>query len=353
MYALDAQPLQLREQVEHVATRFVELPHGPDVRKWGTAGYPQPNILVGCAKTNHELILVLGKGFSKDAAYQITVESVGDFAQDEIVNVHGDLAVCSIAETPQKYDICPVSKKKILPEQAQDASPRTLILAIETATDVSSVALFDAGRLIALRENHASRTHARLATVLIEGMLSDLELKMVDLSAVVVAKGPGSYTGLRVGVSVAKGLCMALDIPLLSVGSLEALAWSVGDFAKALDAHICAMIDARRMEVFAQCFDSQLSALGNPQAEIIEAGAYAEALSTQRMLFVGDGAEKCRGILEAHPNAIVLGNRLSSAAFLGTLAHRQLELGLVEDLMTFEPFYLKEFVATLSTKKVL
>jgi tRNA threonylcarbamoyladenosine biosynthesis protein TsaB len=264
-----------------------------------------------------------------------------------------DLAVCSIAETPQKYDICPVSKKKNLSDKAQAAPVPIRILAIETATDVSSVALFEDGRLIALRENHASRTHARLATVMIEGMLSDLELRPSDLAAIAVAKGPGSYTGLRVGVSVAKGLCMALDIPLLGVGSLEGLAWSVRDFAQAVDAGICAMIDARRMEVFAQSFDSQVNALGVPEAEIIEAGAYRGVLEAGRVIFVGDGAEKCRSILEAHPHAIVLGSRLSSAAHIGGLAHRRLLLGQVEDLVTFEPFYLKEFVATLSTKKVL
>lgn len=227
------------------------------------------------------------------------------------------------------------------------------ILAIETATDVSSVAIFEDGVLKALQENHANRTHARLVTVMVERMLQDLEWKTTDLSAVAVAKGPGSYTGLRVGVSVAKGLCMALDIPLLSVGSLEALASSVVDIASVLDANICAMIDARRMEVFAQCFDHHGVAIDLPEAKIVEEGAYMAMLADRKLLFVGDGAEKCRSILTAHANAVVLGSRLSSAQHMGKVAHERLLSGEVEDLVTFEPFYLKEFVATLSTKKIL
>lgn len=227
------------------------------------------------------------------------------------------------------------------------------ILAIETATDVSSVALFEEGRLVALQENHSNRTHARLVTVMIDRILQDLELRPQDLSAVAVAKGPGSYTGLRVGVSVAKGLCMALEIPLLSVGSLEALAWSVQDIAAAMQAHICPMIDARRMEVFVQRFDEEGNALSTTEAKIMDEQAFSQELEKGKLIFVGDGAEKCRPIFAGNPNAVVLGTRLSSAAYMGAIAHRRLLAGEVEDLVTFEPFYLKEFVATLSTKKIL
>jgi tRNA threonylcarbamoyladenosine biosynthesis protein TsaB len=246
-----------------------------------------------------------------------------------------------------------VSKKKNLQAEAADLLPKVRILAIETATNVSSVALFEDGLLVALQENHANRTHARLVTVMIERLLQDLDLRPTDLSAVAVAKGPGSYTGLRVGVSVAKGLCMALDIPLLSVGSLEALAWSVVDVAQAIEAQICPMIDARRMEVFVQLFDVQGHATSGAEAKIMEEGAFADILATGKVLFVGDGAEKCRALWADNPQALVLGTRLSSAAYMGAIAHRNLLAGEVEDLVTFEPFYLKEFVATLSTKKIL
>ena len=146
---------------------------------------------------------------------------------------------------------------------------------------------------------------------------------------------------------------MALDIPLLSVGSLEALALSVTDFAQRIQAWICPMIDARRMEVFAQLFDDQGAAQGEAEAKIMEDAAFADLLAQRKVIFVGDGAEKCRELFAANANAIVLATRLSTAASMGAVAHRRLLAGEVEDLVTFEPFYLKEFVATLSKKKVL
>lgn len=254
-----------------------------------------------------------------------------------------------------------MSRKKNLNSDPEGLAPARRILAIETATEVSSVALFEDGRLVGLRENHANRTHARLVTVMIDRLLQDLEWTPRDLSAVCVAKGPGSYTGLRVGVSVAKGLCMALDIPLLSVSSLEALAWSVRDVAAAMGAQICPMIDARRMEVYTQAF--VVGGLGEmagipipenePHALIVEAGSLEEEFRQSRVILVGDGAAKCAEVFAGQPNAIILGDRLSSAAHLGLVADRHLQVGKFEDLVQFEPFYLKEFVATLSTKKVL
>ena len=246
-----------------------------------------------------------------------------------------------------------MSKKKNLDQVHSQAESKVRILAIETATDVSSVALFEDGKLVSLQENHSNRTHARLVTVMIERLLQDMELKAADLDAVCVARGPGSYTGLRVGVSVAKGLCMALDIPLLSLSSLEALAWSVADFAVKMDAWICPMIDARRMEVFTQLFDPQLKTTDEPIALIVAETAFQAELSKGRILFLGDGAAKCEPILGQHPNAIVLDDRVSSAASMGKAAQRKFEAGDHEDLITFEPFYLKEFVATLQKKKVL
>ncbi len=246
-----------------------------------------------------------------------------------------------------------MSKKKNLDQVNPQTDSKVRILAIETATDVSSVALFEDGILVSLQENHSNRTHARLVTVMIERLLQDMELKASDLNAVCVARGPGSYTGLRVGVSVAKGLCMALDIPLLSLSSLEALAWSVVDFAAKMDAWICPMIDARRMEVFTQLFDSQLHSSNEPIALIVEENAFQEELAKGKILFLGDGAAKCEPILGQHPNAIVLGDRVSSAASMGKAAQAKFESGDHEDLVTFEPFYLKEFVATLQKKKVL
>jgi tRNA threonylcarbamoyladenosine biosynthesis protein TsaB len=246
-----------------------------------------------------------------------------------------------------------VSEKKNLNATAAEPGSKVRILAIETATDVSSVALAEDGRLVAIQEIHANRSHARLVTVMTERLLADMDWQAADLSAVCVAKGPGSYTGLRVGVSVAKGFCLALDIPLLSLGSLEALAWSVADVARHLDAWICPMIDARRMEVFTQLFDSNLQPVNAPEALIVGEGAFAEQLEKGRLIFLGDGAAKCRPLLASHPHAVFLEERLSSAASMVGAAHQRFLAGMHEDLITFEPFYLKEFVATLSQKKIL
>lgn len=243
-------------------------------------------------------------------------------------------------------------KKNLIPNAVQPVS-RTRILCIETATDVSSIALFEDGNLITLQENHAHRTHARLVTVMIQRMLHDVGMQPADLSAVCVARGPGSYTGLRVGVSVAKGLCMALDIPLLSLGSLEALALSVSDLASVLDAWVCPMIDARRMEVFTQLFDTSLHPIDEPAAMIVSEGAFQAMSKEKKLILLGDGAAKCRPLLAGQDHVILLEQRISSAASMGQAAHERFMKGRHEDLVTFEPFYLKEFVATLSQKKVL
>jgi tRNA threonylcarbamoyladenosine biosynthesis protein TsaB len=243
-----------------------------------------------------------------------------------------------------------VGKKKSAATIAEERGP--VVLALETSTGVSSVAAFEAGKLLGVIEYHANKLHARLITVMIDQLLSDLSLKPTDLAAIAVSAGPGSYTGLRVGVSTAKGLAMALDIPLLSVGSLETLAHSVTDFAQALDASIVAMIDARRMEVYCAVFDAAGNEIVPTKAKIIEEGAFADLLQKEKVIFVGDGAAKCEPMLDS-ARAIVLKNRLSSASAMGTVAWNKYQRGQFEDLVTFEPYYLKDYVATKSKKKIL
>lgn len=241
--------------------------------------------------------------------------------------------------------------KKGKQQAPEPRSPR--ILALETATGVSSVALFEEDRLLGLLEFHANKLHARLITVMIEQLLAGLDTKPDELAAIAVAKGPGSYTGLRVGVSTAKGLCMALDKPLIGVGSLEALAVTVRDFARAADALIVPMIDARRMEVFCQVLDADLQPQGPTEAKVLDAESFAAGLAARKHIFVGDGAAKAQALLSVHGHAIVLPERLSSAAGMGTPAWRAYQAQQFEDLITFEPFYLKSFVATKPKKKVL
>lgn len=227
------------------------------------------------------------------------------------------------------------------------------ILAIETATMLGSVALFEGDELLGLLEYRRAKSHARLLAPMISTLLKDLEVERSQLSAIAVAKGPGSYTGLRVGVSTAKGLCMALDKPLLSINSLEGLAWKVQSLAKRLDAFICPMIDARRMEVYCQVFNADIQPLHEPMAKIVEEGAFGEILAQKKVIFLGDGAAKCEEILTQSPNAIVLPSGLSSAADMGKALHQKFQAEEFEDLMTFEPFYLKDFRVTKPKNRLL
>ena len=232
-------------------------------------------------------------------------------------------------------------------KQAKAEGP--LILAIETATMIGSVAIFSGERLLGSIDIRRAKSHARLLTPMIQTLLADLEIEAADLAAVAVAKGPGSYTGLRVGVSTAKGLCYALDKPLLSLGSLEGLAWSMQSLAQNLDALVCPMIDARRMEVYCAAYDQEGREVEAVQAVIVEEGSFAELLEKQKVIFVGDGAEKCQPFL-THPNAIVLPDVLSTAASMGRALCKKYAVDDFEDLIHFEPFYLKDFVATKSKK---
>ncbi len=220
------------------------------------------------------------------------------------------------------------------------------LLALDTATATGSVAVFAQDRLLGSQQIRRQASHARLLMPMVEALLSHLELRPADLAAVGVSRGPGSYTGLRVGVSTAKGLCYALDRPLLSLSSLQSLADGQRELAQRLGACIIPLVDARRMEVYCAPFDAQGQPLGEIEARIVEASSFEEWLTRGKVIFCGDGAEKCRTWLEAHPNAIVLGQALSHASQMGKRLWLRLQAQHVEDLTTFEPFYLKDFRAT-------
>lgn len=224
------------------------------------------------------------------------------------------------------------------------------LLYIESATEIASVALFEDEKLLGSIDYRKAKTHSRLLTSMIQTLLKDMEISPEMLDAIGVSKGPGSYTGLRVGVSTAKGLCMALDKPLLAMGSLETLAWSIQNVAQAMKAWICPMIDARRMEVYCAFFNENLQEMRPTQAEIITEGHFETLLAQQKVLFIGDGAAKCMESLSFSPNAIVLSNVLSSAQFVGKALFYAFQQQKFEDLMTFEPFYLKNYVATEQKK---
>lgn len=221
-----------------------------------------------------------------------------------------------------------------------------LILSLETSTRVCSVALHQNGEALACYDLFTEKSHSGMLTTLVQNAVEHAGFRLTDLDAVAVAKGPGSYTGLRIGVSTAKGLCYALDKPLLAVNTLEAMACQLADFVPA-DALLCPMLDARRMEVYCAIFDAELNVAAPTQAKIVDEMAFAEHLSHQPVYFFGDGAAKCQPKLAHHENARFPATSVfPSARTVGLLATKAFEAGAFENVVAFEPFYLKEFVGT-------
>ena len=216
-----------------------------------------------------------------------------------------------------------------------------LLLNIETATTNCSVSLSKDGETFALKEdNDKGYSHAERLHVYIKALFDENNIETSQIDAVAVSKGPGSYTGLRIGVSAAKGLCFALDKPLISVSTLEALAHQV----KISDGVIVPMLDARRMEVYASVFDADYNEIREIKAEILDANSYINYLEQGKVYFVGNGVEKTKTII-THPNAVFVDNKLPSAREMGVLADIKHKKSDTEDVAYFEPYYLKDFVA--------
>ncbi len=232
-----------------------------------------------------------------------------------------------------------------------------LILCIETGTDICSVGIARDGELISLRESDEGRDHARQVGVFVDELLDEMGLQPEDLDAVAVGKGPGSYTGLRIGVSFAKGLCYGIQKPLIAIGSLNALTEVAReDYEAGIldvdgwdDAVLCPMVDARRMEVYTQRFDAEGKALSEVSAEIIDGESFAaERVSERPFVIFGNGAKKCEEVLSGAQWVAVA----PSARGLVRLAEEAFEAGQFEDIAYFEPFYLKDFVVTTSKKRL-
>ena len=235
----------------------------------------------------------------------------------------------------------------------------SLILSIETGTNISSIALARDGELLALRESDKAHQHASQIGVFVDELLKENNITPEELQAVAVSKGPGSYTGLRIGVSFAKGLCYALNIPLIAVGSLRSLAevaredYEAGIIVGIEDwttAKLCPMIDARRMEVYTQVFDTQGQELTQVVAEIVTEESFGDFIGGNEFLIFGDGASKCTEVLPSKWRVKLI-NITPSARGLVKLAQQALDQKQTEDVAYFEPFYLKNFVAKESTKK--
>ncbi|MET3982044.1 tRNA threonylcarbamoyladenosine biosynthesis protein TsaB [Mucilaginibacter sp. UYP25] len=221
-----------------------------------------------------------------------------------------------------------------------------MILQIETATTSCSVALANKGRVLAFKEMNQRNIHAEVITVYIDEILAASKVTYADLDAVAVSCGPGSYTGLRIGVSTAKGLCFALDKPLISVETLAAMATGVvADNNIGSDVLLCPMIDARRMEVYTAIFNQAGEVVKSTAAEIIDANSFAEIIAANKVLFFGDGADKCKDTLGNNPNAQFLSNFANSANHLTQIALNKFNRADFVDVAYFEPYYLKDFIA--------
>jgi tRNA threonylcarbamoyladenosine biosynthesis protein TsaB len=220
-----------------------------------------------------------------------------------------------------------------------------LILNLETATTVCSVALAKDGHLLSKKEINGDYTHAENLTRFVETIFQEAGLSLKHADAIAVSKGPGSYTGLRIGVSTAKGLCYSLDKPMIALNTLEHSAYGCSlQFGKSGEL-FCPMIDARRMEVYCAVYDKSNKLIRPTAAEIIDEQSFQDLLEKQTVYFFGDGAEKCKAMLSANPNAVFLDHLYPSATNMITLAEQAFQRKQFEDIAYFEPFYLKDFVA--------
>jgi tRNA threonylcarbamoyladenosine biosynthesis protein TsaB len=226
-----------------------------------------------------------------------------------------------------------------------------LILNIETSENICSVALSKNNEIIAIKESSEEHSHSKLITVFIDELFKNSKYKITDLDAVAVTKGPGSYTGLRIGVSTAKGLCYGLNIPLIAIGTLNALANAINKLKITENYLICPIIDARRMEVYSAIFDKNLNIIEDVSANILTEQSYQNYLNTNKVIFVGSGCEKFNAILN-NKNAQFNQNIKPSATNMVELSTKKFENKEFENLAYFEPYYLKDFIAIKSKNKI-
>ncbi|MEM8524900.1 MAG: tRNA (adenosine(37)-N6)-threonylcarbamoyltransferase complex dimerization subunit type 1 TsaB [Bacteroidota bacterium] len=226
------------------------------------------------------------------------------------------------------------------------------LLLLETATEICSVGICKDGKMISTQQAKKNYQHSERLTILIEKLLKENDLQMQDLSAITISKGPGSYTALRIGTSTAKGICYALDLPLIAIDTLTALADAAHKKVRDDNTYYCPMIDARRMEVYASLFDAQLNNIQPMQSMIIDESSFrAYFEKKQRIVFVGNGAPKCKAILTnplAHFEDLVC-----DASHLAALAHQKYETQTFEDVAYFVPTYGKAPNITTPKKIVL
>ncbi len=229
-----------------------------------------------------------------------------------------------------------------------------MILNIETSTTVCSVALTENDKIIAEKISYEPNSHSKLLANFVDEILKEAQIKTSDLQAIAVSEGPGSYTGLRIGVSLAKGLAYASNIPMIAIDTLQIIATGLTtEHPHLLSTNpvLVPMIDARRMEVYTAFFDAELNKISETSNMIIDQFSFQTPLQHRQMIFFGNGASKCRKVI-THPNAIFIDNIFPLAKNMNILAHKKLENKNFVDVAYFEPFYLKPFIATTPKNKL-
>ncbi|MEY1640358.1 tRNA (adenosine(37)-N6)-threonylcarbamoyltransferase complex dimerization subunit type 1 TsaB [Tenuifilum osseticum] len=228
------------------------------------------------------------------------------------------------------------------------------ILCIETGTSACSVAIGDETGVLGVKELFDPKAHSTMLPRLISDVLTAASLTPSQIDAVAVSKGPGSYTGLRIGVSMAKGICYTSGIPLIGVCSLQAMAVGItlSNYNLPADALLCPMIDARRMEVYCALYNSQGEPVSDVRAVIVDENSFAEFLQNQKIVFFGNGSSKCKDVIKSK-NAIFIDGFVPSARFMLPIALNAYKNEEFEDTAYFEPFYLKDFVATTPKNKII
>jgi tRNA threonylcarbamoyladenosine biosynthesis protein TsaB len=236
-----------------------------------------------------------------------------------------------------------------------------ILLNIETSTEVCSVNISENGEILFEKEDLEGMNHSELLTVFIDELFRETKLNPETIDAVAVSKGPGSYTGLRIGVSVAKGLCYALGKPLIAISTLDAMGFFASRNAEELFPEIkgtdepvlfCPMIDARRMEVYTAVYNSAGEQIEPVSAKIIDEKSFSHWLSEYKMVFLGNGSAKCQKAL-SHPNALFSNPFKASARFMLAFAEMKYNKKEFENVAYFEPFYLKNFIATVPRRKII
>lgn len=225
-----------------------------------------------------------------------------------------------------------------------------IILSIETATPVCSCALLQDGEVIINKESNEGQSHSTLLGVFVHDIMNQVRSSNLKLDAIAISNGPGSYTGLRIGVSEAKGLSYGLDIPMIAIPTPHIMATIIKNKVDE-GTLLCPMIDARRMEVYATILDKSLNVIRKTSADIVDSNSYLDLLSSNKVAFFGNGSEKCKEVI-THPDAIFIKDIHPLASAMGILAEKAFSEKDFVDSAYFEPLYLKEFVATIPKNKI-